>query len=71
VVNFTLNVHFRVIPRAQKLAALPQRNHFFKILLAKNAYLHGIPHFSSLKTAIMARFQRIANIRRNEVEKMT
>ncbi|ALQ45516.1 hypothetical protein ATN83_1393 [Raoultella ornithinolytica] len=40
-------------------------------MLAKNAYLHGIPHFSSLKTAIMARFQRIANIRRNEVEKMT
>ena len=44
VVQLALNIHLRIVPRAQQIAALPQRHNLFEILLAKNANLHGIPH---------------------------
>ncbi|ABU76094.1 hypothetical protein ESA_00817 [Cronobacter sakazakii ATCC BAA-894] len=43
MVKFTFDIHFRIVPRTQQIAALPQGNDFFKVGLAKNAYLHGIP----------------------------
>ncbi|EJK89947.1 hypothetical protein UUU_30670 [Klebsiella pneumoniae subsp. pneumoniae DSM 30104 = JCM 1662 = NBRC 14940] len=44
VIQLALNIHLRIVPRAQQIAALPQRHNLFEILLAKNANLHGIPH---------------------------
>jgi hypothetical protein len=41
MIELTFDIHFRIVPRAQKIATLPQGDHFFEIGLAKNAYLHG------------------------------
>ncbi|ESS59468.1 hypothetical protein EDP2_3971 [Enterobacter cloacae S611] len=48
MIDLTLNVHLRIVPRAQQFTALPKRDHFFKIFLPENTYLHDVPHIFQL-----------------------
>ncbi len=49
VINFALNIHFRVVPGTKQIATFPQGDYFLEIVLAKNAYLHGIPRYYRYK----------------------
>ena len=51
VIQLTFNIHFRIVPRTQQIAALPKGDHLFEIFLAKNAYLHGINRLFGFKNS--------------------
>ena len=51
VIHLTFDIHFRIVPRTQQIAALPKGDHLFEIFLAKNAYLHGINRLFGFKNS--------------------
>ena len=51
VIDFALDIHFRVVPGAKQVATFPQGDHFLEIVLAKNAYLHGINRLFGFKNS--------------------
>lgn len=62
MIDFTFDVHFRVVPWTQQITTLPEGDHLFEIFTAKNAYFHGIGYLFRTLKAIMARTADLANI---------